>query len=324
MAILIYTENWDGKFKKSTCELLSYAAGLAKQTGDNTVALSIGEVNDSELKTLSNYGVKKVISVANGKLKSFVNQAYASVIAEVAVKEAASIVLFANNYSGRALAPCVSVKLNAGMVAGVVKLPTSTNPFIIRQKAFSGKAFADVEISSAIKVLTLSQNSYEIIENKVDTEYVTFEPALKDSDFGSQVKEVIKTSGKILITEAETLVSGGRGMKAANNWGMLEEMADLLNAATCCSRPITDLDWRPHHEHVGQTGKVVAPNLYIALGISGAIQHLAGVNGSKVIVAVNNDSDAPIFEAADYGIVGDIFDVVPKLNAAIKKYKSEA
>ncbi len=321
MNILLYAENWDGKFKKSTYELATYTAELAKLTGGKAVALTIGEVAESELKTLGKYGIDSVFQVTEKRLQTFVNQAYSSVIAEIAKTQNVGVLVFANNFSGRALSPRLAVKLAAGVAAGVVQLPASVQPFVVRKKVYSGKAFADVEISSAIKIVTLNQNSFKVVENQKDITIENFTPTLKESDFRSVAKEVVKTSGKVSIGDAEILVSAGRGMKAPENWGMIEALADLLGAATCCSRPVTDINWRPHHEHVGQTGKVVAPNLYIAVGISGAIQHLAGVNGSKVMVAINTDKDAPFFESADYGIIGDAFKVVPKMIEEIKKLK---
>ncbi len=321
MSVLIYIDNKDGLLKKSAFELASYGFEIAKNTNVDTLAVTFGEIADEQVKLLGKYGVKKVIKIINPQLLGFSAQAYSSVISEVALKESAKIVLFGNNFDGRAFSPRVAVKLNAGLAPAVVKLPSSYTPFIVKKRAFSGKAFADIELSSEIKVLTLNQNSFHIVENPVDTTVETFAGTVPAGAYAVKPIEVTINSEKLSVTDAEILVSGGRGLKGPENWGMLEELAGILGAATCCSRPVSDLGWRPHYEHVGQTGKVVAPNLYIALGISGAIQHLAGVNGSKVMVAVNTDVEAPIFEAADYGIVGDVFDVVPKLNQALKKFK---
>ncbi|MEN8119992.1 MAG: electron transfer flavoprotein subunit alpha/FixB family protein [Bacteroidota bacterium] len=322
MSVLTYTENWDGKFKKSTYELLSYSNEIAKKAGTDVIALTIGDVAEDELKSLGTYGASKVIVVKDEKLNDFIAKSYSSAISQVAQSQDAKFVIFANNVSGRALSGRTAVKLDAGFAPGVMQLPSSIEPFVVRKKAYSGKAFADFELNSNVKVLSLTQNSFEIIE---DTKPIVIEEAsvdIKDTDLGAKPKSVEKATGKLLITEAEVLVSGGRGLKGPENWGMVEEMADILGAANCCSRPVADLEWRPHEEHVGQTGKVVAPNLYIAIGISGAIQHLAGVNGSKVMVAINTDEEAPFFEAADYGIIGDAFKVVPKLNEALKKFKA--
>jgi electron transfer flavoprotein alpha subunit len=322
MSVLVYTENWDGKFKKSTYELLSYAGEIAKMANTEVTALTIGEVAEDELKTLGTYGASKVLVLKDEKLKDFIAKSYSSAISQIAKKEDAKIVLFANSISGRALAARTAVQLDAGFAPGVMQLPSGLDPFVVRKKVYSGKAFADYELLADVKVLSLTQNSFEIIENQKD---ITIEDAsveIYDEDLRAKPKEVEKVSGKLLITEAEILVSAGRGLKGPENWGMIEEMAEILGAATCCSRPVADLGWRPHEEHVGQTGKVVAPNLYFAIGISGAIQHLAGVNGSKVMVAINTDPEAPFFEAADYGIIGDAFKVVPALNEALKKFKA--
>ncbi len=323
MAVLIYTQNYDGKFKKSTFELVTYGAAAAKELGTDTIAVTTGKLDDNVLKELGKYGASKVISITNEELNDFSAQAYASVIEQVAKNVNANLIVFGNNPYGRAVAPRLSVKLNAGLAAGVVALPSSTSPFTVKKRAYSGKAFADVIIKSDIKIVSLNQNSYKVEENPVDIITEEFTAEIPDGAYTVKPIEVIKSSGKLSVTDAEILVSGGRGLKGPENWGMIEEMAEILGAGTSCSRPVSDLDWRPHEEHVGQTGKVVAPNLYIAIGISGAIQHLAGVNGSKVMVVINTDPDAPFFEAADYGIIGDAFEVVPKLNAAFKKFKEE-
>ncbi len=322
MSVLTYTENWDGKFKKSTYELLSYANEIAKKAGTELIALTIGEVSNDELKSLGNYGATKVVLVKDVKLKDFIAKSYSSAISQVAQAQSSKFVIFANSVSGRALAARTTVKLDAGFVPGVMQLPSSIEPFVVRKKAYTGKAFADFELNSDVKVLSLTQNSFKIIEDvkEITIEETTVE--IKDSDLGAKPKSVEKATGKLLIAEAETLVSAGRGLKGPENWAMIEEMAEILGGTTCCSRPVADLEWRPHDEHVGQTGKIIAPNLYFAIGISGAIQHLAGVNGSKVMVAINIDPEAPFFEAADYGIIGDAFKVVPKLNEALRKFKT--
>lgn len=323
MSILVYTENWDGKFKKISYELISYANEMAKQINTDVIAVSIGNVEEAELKTLGNYGAIKVVNVNNENLEVLANQPYAKVIAEVAQKESANIVVFAHNNSGKAIAPRVSVKLKAGLVSGVSGVPESYDPFTIKKKAFTGKAFATVNVKSEIKVLTLAQNSFGIVEEAKDVAIEEFEVNLDASEIKTERTEVNKVTGKILLNDAEIVVSGGRGLKSAENFAPLEELAELLGAATACSRPVSDENWRPHSEHVGQTGKIIAPNLYFAFGISGAIQHLGGVSSSKVIVAVNTDKDAPIFEAADYGIIGDVQKVLPKLIEAFKAVKAE-
>ncbi len=322
MSVLVYTENWDGKFKKLSFELVSYAKQIANQSGTTVTALSIGSVDESELKKLGNFGADKVLSVADDRLKVLINKAYASVIAEAAEKEAASVIILANNFTGKALSPRVSVKLKAGIASGVNAVPSSFDPFTVSKKVFTGKAYANVVIKSDIKILTLFQNSVEISETVGNATIEAFNPALDDADFATKVLDANKITGKILLSDAEVVVSGGRGIKSGDNWGPLEELAAELGAALACSRPVSDEGWRPHEEHVGQTGKVIAPNLYFAIGISGAIQHLGGVSSSKCIVAVNTDKDAPIFETADYGIVGDAQKVLPELISAIKEMKA--
>jgi electron transfer flavoprotein alpha subunit len=320
MAVLVYTENWDGKFKKRTYELVSYAYAVAKQLETSLVALSIGEVLEDELKMLSQYGAEIIYTVTDERLKDYNPQAYVSVIEQLAKEVDAQTFVFSHNFTGRSLAPRLSVRLKAGMISGVIALPESIKPFVVKKKVYSGKAFAKFQINSEKQILTLSPNSYEINENQKDVVVETFTPNLDAAGFGLKLVNVEKRStDKLSVMDAEIVVSGGRGMKGPENWGMLEEMAEILGAATGCSRPVTDLDWRPHEEHVGQTGKVVAPNLYIAVGISGAVQHVAGISSSKYIVAINNDKDAPIFEVATYGIVGDAFEIVPKLNKLLKE-----
>ena len=322
MSVLVFTENWNGKFKKLSFELVSYAGKIAEMLNTSTVALTIGNVEDDELKTLANYGADKILSVSNDKIKTLENQVFASIITQAAQKENATVVVFANNNAGKALAPRVSVKLHAGLGSGVDALPSSVNPFTVHKKVYSGNAFANVVIKSDIKVVTLLQNSIEIVENKKAGVLEQFSPEINESNFKATVKDVSVQTDKILLTDAEIVVSGGRGMKSPDNWGVIEELADVLGAATACSRPVSDEGWRPHGEHTGQTGKIIAPNLYIAAGISGAIQHLAGVSGSKCLVAINTDKDAPIFEAADYGIVGDALKILPEFLKAIKELKS--
>lgn len=322
MSVLVYTENWDGQFKKLSFELVSYASKIAEQNNTTTTAVSIGNVSDDELKKLGTYGANKIIAVADDRLTNLDNKAYTSVLAEVAGNEDANIIILSNNNTGKAVAPRLSAKLKAGMVSAVTKLPSNLNPFTVTKKAFSGKAFAEVVIKTDIKIVTLAQNSFELVERNVDAGIESYSPELNDSLFSTNVKDAEKQTGKVILTDAEIVVSGGRGMKSPDNWGPIEELADLLGAATACSRPVSDEGWRPHSEHTGQTGKIIAPNLYFAIGISGAIQHLAGISSSKYIVAINTDKEAPIFEAADYGIAGDAHKVLPELINAIKSMKS--
>ena len=325
MSVLIYAENAEGKFKKSTFEAVSYAKAIAAQNNTGLIAISIGDVANNELAALGKYGAEKVLKVSNDKLKNFLNQAYASVIAEAAKANGADIIVLSNSFSGRGLAPRLGAKLEAGVADGVVSLPDQSNgKFTIKKTAFSGKAFATVELTSANKVIALTPNAYKVVEGGADAlvEDFTIEP--KTSDFKEMIKDIMRNTDKVSLPDAEIVVSAGRGLKGPENWGLVEELAGLLGAATACSKPVSDAGWRPHSEHVGQTGIAVSPNLYIAIGISGAIQHLAGISASKVIVVINKDAEAPFFKVADYGIVGDVFEVLPKLIAAVKEYKTSA
>jgi electron transfer flavoprotein alpha subunit len=325
MSVLIYAENADGKFKKSTFEAVSYAKAIADQNNTNLIAISIGDVASDKLAALGKYGAEKVLNVTNDKLKNFVNQAYASVIAEAAKANSANIVILSNSFSGRGLAPRLGVKLEAGVADGAVALPEQNDgKFTVKKTAFSGKAFAIVELTSANKVIALTPNSYKVVESGAVAKVEDFNIEAKASDFTEMIRDIVRSTEKISLPDAEIVVSAGRGLKGPENWGMIEELADLLGAATACSKPVSDAGWRPHSEHVGQTGIAVSPNLYIAVGISGAIQHLAGVSSSKVIVVINKDAEAPFFKVADYGIVGDAFEVLPKLIAAVKEYKASA
>ncbi len=319
MSILVYTENWDGKFKKLSFELVSYAVAIAKEMGGTVTALSIGNVDEEELSKLGGYGASKILNVADDRFSSLDNKALSKAIAAAAKSESAKVIILAHNNLGKALAPRVAVKLDAGLVSGVTALPSGFDLFVVQKKAFTGKAFANVEVNADVKVLTFSQNSYKLVETDNAAVVESFDPGVSDGDFATAVKETNKVTGKVLLTDAEIVISGGRGMKGGENWGGLEELADLLGAGLACSRPVSDEGWRGHSEHVGQTGKIIAPNLYFAFGISGAIQHLGGVSSSKVIVAINKDPEAPIFEAADYGVVGDVFKVIPQLIEGVKE-----
>jgi len=284
-------------------------------------ALSIGKVDPAELAKLGNYGVNKVINATGEGSGILDNQVFTQIIAEFAVKENAKVVILSNNNTGKALAPRLSVRLKAGIASGVSVLPISTDPFIVNKRAYSGNAFAHVQISTEVKIVTLAQNSFELIEKNNNATIENAVLQIDPSSIKTIVREVQKQDGKILLNDADIVISGGRGMKSPENWGPLVELADLLGAATACSRPVSDEGWRGHEEHTGQTGKIISPNLYIAIGISGATQHLAGISASKYIVAINTDKDAPIFEAAQYGIVGDAQKVLPKLVDAVKEIK---
>lgn len=322
MSILVYIENTAGELKKSAFEAVSYARDIADKLNTDLVTLSIGQVSHDVLQSLGEYGATKILSADTDKLSSFVNQAYASIIAEAAKQEKASAVVISNTFSGKALAPRVAAKLQAGLASGVIDLPVlHGDTWEVKRTAFSNKAISTVQLHSAIKVLTINPNVYAAKAAGATAEVIDFVPNLAESDFGTVVQDIVRATDKISLPEAEIVVSAGRGLKGPENWAMIEELADVLGAATACSKPVSDAGWRPHAEHVGQTGIVVSPNLYIAIGISGAIQHLAGVSSSKTIVVINKDPDAPFFKVADYGIVGDAFEVVPKLIEALKAHK---
>ncbi|MDO6435342.1 electron transfer flavoprotein subunit alpha/FixB family protein [Flavitalea sp. BT771] len=321
MSVLIFIDHSEGHVKKASLEALSYGAAVAQQLGTTAEGLLLGTVTE-DLAALGKYGVKKIHQLAQDSLNHLDAQVYGKVIAEAVSATGATVVIFSNNLSGKAVAPRVAARLKAGLVAGAVALPDTSNGFVVKKNVFSGKAFAHISLTSPIKVVALNPNSFAAKTSDGQAEVA----ALNVQADTPKVKVVSATqaSGQVPLTEAEIVVSGGRGLKGPENWGMVEELARLLGAATACSRPVADAHWRPHNEHVGQTGIAIAPNLYIAIGISGAIQHLAGVNRSKVIAVINKDPEAPFFKAADYGIVGDAFEVVPKLIAAVKKLKGLA
>ena len=319
MSVLVYTENEEGKFKKAALEVASYAKGVASMLGTTVTAVSINANDNSELGT---YGVDKVLEVKEDKLKTFNARAYADTLAQAAKKEDAKVIILSSSANSKFLAPILAVHLDAGYTSNVVALPDSAEPFVVKRTAFTNKAFSLTEISTDCKVIGLSNNAFGLKEVSASATVESFSPQLTDADFSVSVVSVDKATDKVSIADAEIVVSGGRGLKGPENWNMIEELADVLGAATACSKPVSDMGWRPHGEHVGQTGKPVAANLYIAVGISGAIQHLAGINSSKTKVVINNDPEAPFFKAADYGIVGDAFEVVPQLIEKLKEFKA--
>jgi electron transfer flavoprotein alpha subunit len=319
MSILIYAESAEGKFKKVALELASYAKNVADKIGTTVTAIT---VNNSDSSELAKYGVTKVLKVSNDKLTTFNAKAYADVIKQAAEKESSKLVVLSSSTDSLYLAPLVAISLNAGYASNVVALPESTSPFQVKRTAFSNKAFNITEITTDVKVIGIAKNSFGLAESAVTITEEDFSATLNDADFGVKVENIEKITGKVTIADAEIVVSAGRGMKGPENWGMIEELASVLGAATACSKPVSDIGWRPHSEHVGQTGKPVAANLYIAIGISGAIQHIAGINSSKVKVVINTDADAPFFKVADYGIVGDAFEVVPQLIEKLKAFKA--
>ncbi|OYX83643.1 MAG: electron transfer flavoprotein subunit alpha [Flavobacteriales bacterium 32-34-25] len=320
MSILIYAESAEGKFKKVAFEIASYAKKVAESLGTTVTALTINTENVAEL---AKYGVDKVLKVNNDKLAGFNAKAYADVIKQAAQQENTKLVILSSSTDSIYLSSLVAVNLEAGFASNVVGLPVSTAPFQVKRNAFSNKAFNITEINTEVKVIGLAKNSYGIFENASTLTEEAFNPSIGDNDFGIKVASVEKSSGKVSIADADIVVSGGRGLKGPENWNLIEDLAAVLGAATACSKPVSDLGWRPHAEHVGQTGKPVATNLYIAVGISGAIQHIAGINASKVKVVINTDAEAPFFKVADYGIVGDAFDVVPRLIEKLKAFKAQ-
>ena len=316
MSVLVYTESDQGTFKKAALEAASYGKAVAKAMGTNLVALTF---NANEASELGTYGVEKVLNIST--VNTFNAKIYADAIKQAAEKEAATVVILSASADSRYIAPLLAVGLNAGYASNVVAAPSSLSPFVVKRTAFTNKAFCNTEISTAVKIVGVSSNSFGLVENKTTAQLEDFSPNLVSSSIS--VTSVDKASDKVSIADAEVVVSAGRGLKGPENWEMVEELADVLGAATACSKPVSDLGWRPHSEHVGQTGKPVATNLYIAIGISGAIQHLAGINSSKVKVVINTDPEAPFFKAADYGIVGDAFEVVPQLIEKLKVFKAQ-
>jgi electron transfer flavoprotein alpha subunit len=319
MSVLVYTESEEGKFKKIAFEAVSFAKGIANILGTSVIAVSI---NGNQTDQLGKYGASKVLSVSSDKLENFNASAYADVIAQAAEKEAANIVVISSSANCKYLAPLLAINMEAGYVPNAIELPSSVAPFKIQSNVFSNKAFANSEITTEKKLIGLAKNAFGVVENETSPIQENFSPVISEDDLHTKVTSLEKSNDKISIADADIVVSGGRGLKGPENWGMIEELAETLGAATACSKPVSDLGWRPHSEHVGQTGKPVSSNLYIAIGISGAIQHLAGVNSSKVKVVINSDSEAPFFKAADYGIVGDAFEYVPQLIEKLKEFKS--
>lgn len=317
MSILVFVEGAEGKVKKTSLEAVAYAQAI----GGEVTAVALGEIEKAELEGLGKFGAKKVLHVADSRLNQGVIQAYASVLAKAMEETGADTLVLANSSLGTPVAAIVATRIKASLATNVVELPATSGGFVVKRSIYTGKAFSNVELKNAKKVITIRKNAAELKETGGTAEVTAFSVTLNDNDFKAKITATDKATGEVLLPEAEIVVSGGRGMKGPEHWGMLEELAKELGAATGCSKPVSDMGWRPHHEHVGQTGVKVSPQLYIAVGISGAIQHLAGVNSSKCIVVINKDTEAPFFKAADYGIAGDAFEVVPKLTEAIKAAK---
>jgi electron transfer flavoprotein alpha subunit len=314
MAVLVFVESEKGKVRKTSVEAVCYAAGL----GQGVTALALGTVDKAELESLGKYGASKVLYAGDPRLDHGVLQAYTSAVSQAMTQEGAEMLVLAGSSLGTPMAGRVATRVGAGLATNVVAAPDTSSGFVVKRSIYTGKAFQFVEMKSQRKVIVIRKNAAGISESGGTATLAEFKPSLTDADFSTKITASEKATGEVLLPEAEIVVSGGRGMKGPEHWGMLEELARTLHAATGCSKPVSDMGWRPHHEHVGQTGVKVAPQLYIAIGISGAIQHLAGVNSSKVIVVINKDAEAPFFKAADYGIVGDAFDIIPKLTRAIK------
>lgn len=322
MSVIVFAEHADGTFKKKSLEAVQYAAGIAAALGTSATAVVLGTMAADQLTQLGKYGATKVLHVADERLNQFSARSAARALITAAQQENAKVIVCIHDVTGRMVAPRVAARLNAGLVAGAVAQPDLSNGFVVRKGVFAGKAFADVKVNSDVKVITLMPNTFPVKAGEGSAAVEKLDVAFGDNDFDVKVTATQKVSGAVPLSEAELVVSGGRGMKGPENWGILEDLAAALGASLACSRPVADSHWRPHQEHVGQTGGTIRPNLYIAVGISGAIQHLAGVNGSKTIVVINKDPEAPFFKAADYGIVGDAMTIVPKLTEAVKKFKA--
>jgi len=323
MSVIVLVEHSGGVIKKKSFEAVQYAAHVAKQLGSTATAIALGDISEAELQALGQYGAQKVLHVGDSRLDNLKARAYTRAVVIAAKKEESKVIIATHDNNCRAVAPRVAIQLNAGLVAGALSYPDLDKGFTIRKSVFAGKAFANVNILSDIKIIMLMANSFPVVKGEGSAVVEKLDVAFEAKDFGIKVKEVSKQTGEVSLADAELVVSGGRGMKGPENWGLIESLAHELGAATACSRPVADAHWRPHHEHVGQTGGTIRPNLYIAAGISGAIQHLAGVSGSKTIVVINKDSEAPFFKAATYGVVGDVMEVLPALTEAVRKYKAQ-
>jgi electron transfer flavoprotein alpha subunit len=319
MSIVVYVEQSAGKIKKTSLEAVSYGFALAAKTGEGAVvAVALGTLDSNELASIGEAGAAKVLHISDEHLNAGVIQAHASAVAQAFESTGASTLILAKSSLGDAVAARLAIKLQAALVSNVVELPRLEGGFVVKRSIYTGKAFADTTVTTAKKILAIKKNAVDQKLDGAKAQVETFAVAIPESDFASKISATERATGEVLLPEADIVVSGGRGMKGPENWGMIEELAKTLGAATGCSKPVSDIGWRPHHEHVGQTGVKVAPTLYIAVGISGAIQHLAGVNSSKCIVVINKDPEAPFFKAADYGIVGDAFEIIPQLTAALK------
>jgi electron transfer flavoprotein alpha subunit len=320
MAVLVYADSSEGKIPKSSYEAVYYAGKVAEATGTEAIALTVGELDSDKLEGLGNYGVSKVYNVKGDQIKNFDSEVYTRIVAEAINSSGADIIVFPHGYVSKSVGPRLSAQFKTAMVVGIIDYPKTDDGFSVKKTVYSGKAFAYVSITSEMKILAVQPNTFspEKSGNSATVETLSVEVGSGKVN----VLEVNKETDKVPLTEAGIVVSAGRGLKGPENWSIVEDLANALGATTACSRPVADIGWRPHHEHVGQTGIAIRPNLYIAVGISGAIQHLAGVNGSKVIVVINTDSEAPFFKAADFGVIGDAFEVLPRLTETVKKHKA--
>ncbi|AWW32513.1 electron transfer flavoprotein subunit alpha/FixB family protein [Echinicola strongylocentroti] len=321
MSILVYIEHAEGAIKKTSLEAVSYASALAEKEGKEVVAVALGAIEENELAKAGTAGAQKVLHIADEKLNAGVIQAHASAVAQAYEKAGADTLVLAKSSLGDAVAARLSVKLKAGLASNVVALPDEDGGYKVKRSIYTGKAFTSTLITTPHKILAVKKNAVPLKEYGGAATVEALDVTLEEGDFAAKITSTDKATGEISLPEADIIVSGGRGMKGPENWNLIEDLAKAMGAATGCSKPVSDSGWRPHHEHVGQTGVKVAPSLYVAVGISGAIQHLAGVNASKNIVVINKDPEAPFFKAADYGIVGDAFEILPKLTEAIKAIK---
>ncbi len=318
MSILVFVESDEGKVRKTSLEAVAYAKAMG---GESVTAIALGFVDQAELAALGKFGASKVLHAADEKLNQGNILAYSKVLAKAMSDESASTLVLAGSSLGTPVAARVAASIDASLATNVVDLPQTSGGFAVRRSIYTGKAFMWVELTKTKKVIAIRKNAADVVESGSPVEVMPYNASVADADFAVKIISSEKATGDVLLPEANIVVSGGRGMKGPEHWGILEDLAKALGAATGCSKPVSDMGWRPHHEHVGQTGVKVAPQLYIAVGISGAIQHLAGVNSSKYIVVINKDPEAPFFKAADYGIVGDAFEVVPRLTEAVKAAK---
>lgn len=322
MSVIVLTEHTQGSFKKKNFEAIQYAAGIAQETGTTVTAVVLGNADGTEMARLGSYGAQKVLHYPEPRLDNLSPRAYTKVLADAVEKESAQVIIALHDVTGKSVAPRLAARLKAGLVAGAISHPDFSKGFTLKKAVFAGKAFAYINIASDKKIITLMPNTFQVKKAEGTAAVEKAAISFDDKDFGIQIKEVNKVTGAVPLAEAELVVSGGRGLKGPENWHYLEDLASEMGAALACSRPVADSHWRPHHEHVGQTGGTIRPNLYVAVGISGAIQHLAGVNASKTIVVINKDPEAPFFKAADYGVVGDALEILPKLTEAVKKFKA--